>query len=731
MHTRRLRFPALLTLTPRRERRLVGLIVLAHLLLALGFSLGPVFEGPDEVEHYRYTCTLARTLALPDPYAQMRGEYHQAPLAYILLAPIARLMDDHDFAAFDERLNPYYGARIYAHGNDNKNRFLHTRAEAFPYTDSPTALAVHLMRLVQVLLGAGTVLAAYALFRTLWPRAPAQRLLALGIVAFWPQLAYLSGVVTNDNLLILLSTLNLWALLRLPERPLTQREALGWGALLGALMLTKTSAIFSVAFTGLILLVHPHSRRRVPLIVATALLVGGWWYVHNALRDGDPANQRAVAVTWGPEIVRGGQFVLETGLQRVGFAYRTLWARFGEGAVAVAPWIYSVFDALTIAALLGLGGRALTALYAVARGHRADRQTRWRALILGGFGLSWIGALVYLVGTHWSGNQGRYALPAVGVWGTLLALGLTWWWPRRWRLPLSLALNGALAALAVTALLAYFLPAYRPARPDAPPARPLHYRFGDYAELLGISPAQPRAAPGETVRITLYWRALRPADRDLTVYLHTAETDLVRRDSYPATGNLLATDWRADEQWVEHYIVEIPPDAPPQTVWPLIAGLYDLRAQTPLPAYDAAGREVTPLVGRLAIRGEPQAVSAAYTFGARIGLASWRIAVEGERVQLCVEWVALAEMRDDYVVFAHLLAADGSLLAQADAAPPYPTGAWSAGEVVPQCVQLQADALPIDWTIALGWYRLADMQRLPAYDGAGQRLPDDAVRLAP
>ncbi len=723
--------PRLLKLSPRRERQLLAAIVLAQMVLALGFSLGPIFEGPDEAEHYRYARTLARTLKLPNPYDQPRGEYHQAPLAYMLLAPLARLVDDADFPALSARLNPYYGARIHLVGNDNKNRFLHTRTEAFPYTHSPTALVLHLMRLVQVLLGTGTVLAAYAAFRTLWPRAQARRLLALSLVAFWPQRVYLSSVVTNDNLLILLSTLNLWALLRLPKRPLRRREALGWGALLGALMLTKTSAIFSVAFAGALLLAHPHIRRRAPRILAAALLVGGWWYAHNWLRDGDPANQRAVAVTWGPEIVRGGQFVLETGLRRVGFAYRTLWARFGEGAVAVSPWMYTAFDALTVAALLGLGGRALSALYAAVHGHLAPARTRWRALALGGFALSWLAALLYLSGTHWSGNQGRYVLAAVGVWGALLALGLSWWWPRRWRLPLSLALSGALAALTAVALLAHFLPAYRPARPNAPPARPLDYRFGDYAALVGVSPAQPRVAPGGSVRITLYWRALRPADRDLTVYLHTVGTELVRRDSYPANGNLLATDWRVGELWVEHYTLEIPPDAPSQTVWPLIAGLYDPLTQQPLPAYDAQGRQVTPLVGRLAVRGPLHEPQPAYTFGARIGLADWRITVTGTEVALCAEWDALREMMTDYVLFAHLLGPNGALLAQADAAPPYPTAAWSAGERVPQCVQLQAEALPAGWRIALGWYRLEDMARLPAYDRAGQRLPNDAVLLAP
>ncbi|MCC7449037.1 MAG: hypothetical protein IT324_16585, partial [Anaerolineae bacterium] len=122
------------TINPPRERLIVALTLVGYMLLALAFSLGPIFEGPDEVEHYRFIRAFIHTWSLPDPYTQVRAQYHQAPLYYWLTVPLALLTNDADFPQIDGRHNPYYPFEIGIPGNDNKNLFLHTRAEAFPYT---------------------------------------------------------------------------------------------------------------------------------------------------------------------------------------------------------------------------------------------------------------------------------------------------------------------------------------------------------------------------------------------------------------------------------------------------------------------------------------------------------------------------------------------------------------------------------------------------------------------
>jgi len=129
----------------------------------------------------------------------------------------------------------------------------------------------------------------------------------------------------------------------------------------------------------------------------------------------------------------------------------------------------------------------------------------------------------------------------------------------------------------------------------------LAWRYDENAELIGIDMPTVRANAGDVVKVTLYWRALGSTERDLLSYLHSTGGEIVRRDSYPATGNLLSTDWQAGDTWAERYIVRIPKDAPPQEVFPLIAGVYDPEAQQAVTAFDANGASGTPFVGRLAI----------------------------------------------------------------------------------------------------------------------------------
>ncbi len=584
----------------RHERVLVITILAGHLLLTFGFSLGPIFEGPDEIEHYRYVRTLAEERALPNPYAQQRGEYHQPPLYYLLLVPVALLVEDGDFGQIDGRLNPFYGADIHIPGNDNKNLYLHSRAEAFPYDQSGTARAVHLMRLVSIPLSVGTLLAGWAALHALWPGHPARRLLALGVMAFWPQNLFLSGVINNDVLLIFFSTVVFWLLVRHVRRGWTQRSALVLGVAIGAAMLTKVSALFLGFPIALAFALDRRAWRLIPLTLGAASLVAGWWYVRNAVQYSDPTLTDAVLHTWRSEVIRPGKLALDIGWERLPFAYETAWARFGQGAVAVASPVGTFFD---LVVGLGLGGLVATIALSIARNKR--RLPDWAAMRLWivtvVFAASWVGALLYWASTAWSGNQGRYVLPGIVGWAALITLGTLGWMPRRIAAGAALLGTAACALVATWALWGSYLPAYSPSAVPNRVARPLSYEFEGVARLIGMAPAAPAARPGETIRLSLYWQALRPAETELLAYVHSVETMIVRRDSVPATGNLLATEWRSGEIWAEHYIVTIPQNTGAPLTDLLIAGLYDPQAGRPLQARNESGHPVTPVINTLTI----------------------------------------------------------------------------------------------------------------------------------
>jgi len=267
--------------------------------------------------------------------------------------------------------------------------------------------------------------------------------------------------------------------------------------------------------------------------------------------------------------------------------------------------------------------------------------------------------------------------------------------------------------------------------------KPLSLRYsddnGELAELIGISPALPHARPGEVIRVNLYWRALRTGSSKLQSYLHSTDSAVVRRDSLPATGNLLASDWQAGQMWTESYLVRIPGDAEVQLVDNLVAGLYDPQRQAPLTAKDQSGKAVTPLVGRIAINGPSQrSDNYAFRLGNEIGLDTPSVAQTGDQIEVCLRWYALVAVSNDYTIFVHATEGSSPPLAQADVQPRggrYPTSFWLPGETIAECIKLNLKDAPPTFQIAVGMYDPRTTNRLALTDSKGNRLPNDQIVL--
>jgi len=122
--------------------------------------------------------------------------------------------------------------------------------------------------------------------------------------------------------------------------------------------------------------------------------------------------------------------------------------------------------------------------------------------------------------------------------------------------------------------------------------------------------------------------------------------------------------------------------------------------------------------------------------GDAIRLVGYDARQTGERTwHLTLYWQAQRTLLADYTVFVHLVDAGGRLAGQHDGVPvngDYPTRWWLPNQVIADQHTLVLDkplAGQAMWQVGL--YDLATLTRLPAFDGAGQRLPDDAIRLSP
>ena len=105
------------------------------------------------------------------------------------------------------------------------------------------------------------------------------------------------------------------------------------------------------------------------------------------------------------------------------------------------------------------------------------------------------------------------------------------------------------------------------------------------------------------------------------------------------------------------------------------------------------------------------------------------VLVPGNTLAVQIEWQALAPIPDDYTVFVQILTADDQLVGQVDSWPlqgTLPTTAWETGKIVadPYQIPLAADLPSGNYRLIIGFYRLADLQRLPVVDINGQPLDD-------
>jgi hypothetical protein len=100
---------------------------------------------------------------------------------------------------------------------------------------------------------------------------------------------------------------------------------------------------------------------------------------------------------------------------------------------------------------------------------------------------------------------------------------------------------------------------------------PLEANFGEKTTLMGYALDRRVARPGETVRLTLYWQALAPFERNYSVFVHVLGEDDQRwawSSSYPVQGQAPTRSWQPGQVIEDAYELTIGETTPP--------GFYDI-----------------------------------------------------------------------------------------------------------------------------------------------------------
>jgi 4-amino-4-deoxy-L-arabinose transferase-like glycosyltransferase len=475
--------------TPRELAALLG--VAAILALAWAIVLPP-FQGPDEITHVNYVQQLAETGEGPryDAGGKSVSTEMAAALEILQLRSIVGLRDARP--SFTEAEKALWREAIDGMGDAERsdgigpsplarNPQLYYAVEAVPYLALERADLLDrlvAMRLVNVLLFVLTVGLTWLLARELF--GPARRLevvLATGVVAVWPMLGFMGGVVNPDTGLTTAYTLTTWLAVRLLRRGPSLGAVVGLclagaatmlvhgrGAPAAAIVLVALAVAFVrtarvrrrlVAWSaaGIALATIPIVLARVALPSSGDGLYGGEVYLGKAFNL-----KQLVGQTW--------QFYFD----QLSFMAPKLGADYGYRQVVVERWVTGVFAGLEVLFPLWVYDlvqygivAVLLALWTAAVLNRPQLRRAWPYLAV--FATSVVAQLALLHTASYRALTGgpdplitgRYLLPLTPI----AALALAWLVGRLPRRARGYAAGGLLGLLLLLSLSGLGLTALR------------------------------------------------------------------------------------------------------------------------------------------------------------------------------------------------------------------------------------------------------------------------------
>ena len=123
---------------------------------------------------------------------------------------------------------------------------------------------------------------------------------------------------------------------------------------------------------------------------------------------------------------------------------------------------------------------------------------------------------------------------------------------------------------------------------------PMQASLGDRIAFLGYDLPRAQVAPGEALRLTLYWRAERSMDTSYTVFTHLLDPEQQiwgQKDSIPINGTHPTTGWLPGEVIVDEYDIPLEAEAPLGEYF-IEIGMYDSETGQRLPVLREDGERV-------------------------------------------------------------------------------------------------------------------------------------------
>lgn len=223
------------------------------------------------------------------------------------------------------------------------------------------------------------------------------------------------------------------------------------------------------------------------------------------------------------------------------------------------------------------------------------------------------------------------------------------------------------------------------------PLLPQPAAFAEGLLLEGFSLDRQTVAPGQSLFVTLRWRATIAPLPDLrpVLILSQAGSTLVVVDDAPAGGRYPTDRWQAGELVLEHRRLTIPPTATDGTAI-ITLELEDRRLVLGSVEITAGERVFTspPMAHEVRVRFGDVAELLGYDLHSPlpVGEGTGEGYTSDQPIPITLYWRALEGAAGaDHIVFTHILAADGRLIGQHDGPPvggARPTPGWLPGEII-------------------------------------------------
>jgi|GEM_PF-357805 len=750
------------------------LVMVFYVIFGLLFMVAtPIFEASDELWHFGMLEYIRENDgSLPehdvsDPeliYENNRDtiyrqEGSQPPLYYYTMALVTSVIDISD--AEEHRIpNPH--ARTGETGSyGNKNMVLHP-VDGVPLEGTP--LAVYVIRVFGIAMGMVTIWAVWQCGELIAPHRPVVGLLAATMTAFNPMFLFISASVNNDTMVIMLNSVVILLTLQTLREGFDTRRSLLLAVLLGLATLTKLSALVLVpviAIAGLWVARRDKNWQGV-LILGGAMLIAwatiaGWWYYRNITLYGELFGTNTMAAVAG---VREGEFGIFTFLAEFESFRQGYWGVFGGFNIITNPLIYVIADFIVFIGIFGVIF-LVAQLVSIQDFSFARREI---SLILFLLGIVLVGIISYINWTSMTyASQGRLLFPFFAAISPLLAVGLIeilWWilfllsppdrsyvragdavpepilrenlhWPLR--------LFGVLVFIIP---LWTIMPQYSAPKPidDLPEDVQRVYARYDNIELIGYDRVDRRYFPGETVRLTLYWRVLEPTEEDLTLalalinpfeavisepYGEIVGDNRATISTYPGAGTLRTSTWETGSIYADTYEIPLARTISSRFPFRLSVNWYDEDPENRVAAVNDVDSDISVLLDMGAVIQPNLRISSSNlqlpepgtanerTFGSIIEMGGFGYTIIEDELTFAVDvlWESKSNIEVEYVTFMHIYDDEGTLVTGYDQPPQLPTDYWSFNERF----RLQYFVLPPEmgfapgiYSIHVGWYDIND-----------------------